>query len=471
MHRIRFISLLVLDLTHALALGFNLHQPPRRCFGDGRNPPPPDSFPDGSFDPRSFFRFELIHQSSKSGARVGRIHTPHGVVDTPGFTAVATNGALKALDIRDADAAGQQLLFANSYHLLLQPGPEIIKAAGGLHKFMGRRSGPIITDSGGFQIFSLAHGSVHNDVGALNNDASSNNGGGGGGGGGGGRGGELKRAASGGSKKNINKKKGTDHCASTSMVRVNETGVVFRSYRDGRSILLTPEGTVQAQKAYASDIIIPLDELPPYSTSPERLRESVELSHRWEERSLREHLASLNDQAMFCVVHGGVDKELRAASADYLSSMPFDGFGIGGSLGSSHGEMIDMLSFLLPRLPSEKPKHLLGIADERSIRAAVPLGVDTFDSCFPTRIARHGTVLSRKEGRLNLRSASLARAFGKPICSECSCPTCRNYDLAYLHHLSKAKEPLLHSLASVHNIQYMNDLMRDIREAIMRDEI
>jgi queuine tRNA-ribosyltransferase len=433
--------------------------PCQRCYGNGRTPPPRESFPDSAFESKDFFHFELIHQSRKEGssARVGRIHTPHGIIDTPGFTAVATNGALKALDIREADAAGQQLIFANSYHLLLQPGPEVIEAAGGLHRFMGRPSGPIITDSGGFQIFSLAHGSVHSDVGSFKDDGTNLK-----------AASELKRAS-------VKSKRKGNH-RNGNIVKLNETGVLFTSYRDGRRILLTPESTVRAQKSYGSDIIIPLDELPPYGTSPERLRASVELTHRWEERSLREHLADERRQAMFCVVHGGVDKELRARSAQYLSAMPFDGFGIGGSLGSCHREMIDMLTFLLPQLPAQKPKHLLGIADEPSIRAAVPLGVDTFDSCFPTRIARHGTVLTRDAstgaiGRTHLRNAKHARAFGKPICPSCSCTTCQHYDLAYLHHLSKAKEPVLEALASVHNIHFMNDMMRDIRKAILADEI
>jgi len=254
------------------------------------------------------------------------------------------------------------------------------------------------------------------------------------------------------------------------MVKVSEEGVVFRSYRDGRKVLLTPESTVQAQKAYGADIIIPLDELPPYHTSPERLRESVLLSHRWEERSLREHLRDPRQQAMYAVVHGGLDKDLRRHSAEHLSSLPFDGFGIGGSLGSCHEELVDLLNFLVPLLPRSKPRHLLGLADERSIAAGIPLGIDTFDSCFPTRIARHGTVLSRK-GRFQLSKAENARAFGKPLDDACSCSTCRHYDRAYLHHLKKANEPLLWQLITVHNIQFMNDLMKDYRERIMNDEI
>lgn len=217
-----------------------------------RSPPPlpvPSDFPDWAFEPRSFFRFEILHESAKSGARVGRIHTPHGVIDTPGFVAVATNGALKGVDFRDADEAGQQLVFANTYHLLLHPGSEIIRDAGGIHKFTNR-NGPFITDSGGFQVFSLAYGSVHEELSSK---------------------GELKRA-------NIKdpKKKFRKDVIGKDAVKVTEDGATFRSYRDGAKFLLTPESTVQAQKDIGADIIIPLDELPPYHIDRQLLSESVD---------------------------------------------------------------------------------------------------------------------------------------------------------------------------------------------------
>jgi queuine tRNA-ribosyltransferase len=312
---------------------------------------------------------------------------------------------------------------------------------------MHRPAGPIITDSGGFQIFSLAHGSVHADIGELNRAPSSNK-----------PQSELKRATV------------RADAGSSSVVKVTENGCIFRSYRDGKYIELTPESTVAAQKKYGSDIIIPLDELPPYNTSPERLKESVLLSHRWEERSLREHLKNISGQAMYAVVHGGVDKSLRQLSVDVLTAMPFDGYAVGGSLGSCHEELVELLNFVIPKLPKDKPNHLLGIADERSISAAVPLGVDTFDSCFPTRLARHGTMLT-KSGKLHVKNKACATSFGKPICQSCSCHTCRNYDLAYLHHLQKAKEPLLWQLASIHNIQFMSDLMAEYRAKILANEI
>jgi queuine tRNA-ribosyltransferase len=328
-----------------------------------------------------------------------------------------------------------------SYHLMLQPGPDIIEQAGGIHRFMHRETGPIITDSGGFQIFSLAYGSVHADIGELNKEPQA----------------ELKRAAP---------KPGGE----SSVVKVTENGCIFRSYRDGTYVELTPESTVLAQKKYGSDIIIPLDELPPYNTTPERLKESVLLSHRWEERSLQEHLKNISNQAMYAVVHGGVDKELRQLSVDVLTAMPFDGYAVGGSLGSCHEELVDLLSFVIPKLPRAKPNHLLGIADERSISSAIPFGVDTFDSCFPTRLARHGTVLTAN-GKLHLKSNVCRTSFGKPICSTCSCSTCRRYDLAYLNHLQKAQEPLLWQLASIHNIHFMNTLMANYRAKIIANEV
>ena len=264
-------------------------------------PPPPDSstFPTWSYSPRPFFHFEILHQSTKSSARVGRIHTPHGIIDTPGYVAVATNAALKGVDIRDADAVGQQLIFCNTYHLLLQPGTEVVEGAGGLHKFTNRKSGPYITDSGGFQVFSLAYGSVHEELST---------------------GGELKKRGG--------DKKGSLHVTGGKggkpPVKVTEEGAIFRSYRDGKSFLLTPESTVQAQKSFGADIIIPLDELPPYHIDRNVLVNSVERTHRWEARSLQEHLKDVREQAMYCVIHGGMDRGLRKKSLEYLTSLPFD---------------------------------------------------------------------------------------------------------------------------------------------------
>ena len=269
-----------------------------------------------------FFQFELVHQSRKPGsrARVGRIHTPHGTIHTPGYVSVATQGAIKFANHQEAST---ELMFANTYHLILQPGPAMIQAAGGLHKFMNRKQ-PLITDSGGFQIFSLAYNSVHD---------------------------ELKMSARAGSER-----KGH----TPTLLSVSEDGVEFKSYRDGTKVTLTPESTVEAQKAIGADIIIPLDELAPYHTSQDDLVRSVLLTHRWEARSLRHHLElGHQNQAMYGVIHGGVDKALRKGSADYLAALPFDGTAIGGALGKTKDELVDLLGFLAPLLPSHKPNHLL----------------------------------------------------------------------------------------------------------------
>jgi len=268
--------------------------------------------------PRSFFRYELIHQSKRSRARVGRIHTPHGVMDTPGFVAVGTNAAIKSVDHRQADEAGQQLMFCNTYHLLLHPGPEVVRGAGGLHRFMGREDRPLITDSGGFQIFSMSQNGL-----ALPGDQEPPDG----------RFGlegwqsddDPTAAMPAGDEPSMKSSRpasargGHRSDRPPGPVKVSEDGVLFQSYRDGSKVFLTPESSVDAQKALGADIIIPLDILPPFHTDPARLRSSVDRTHRWEERSLERHLESPQSQAMYAVIHGGLDRALRAESAEFLS--------------------------------------------------------------------------------------------------------------------------------------------------------
>lgn len=373
------------------------------------------------------FRFERIHQSRKSRARVGRIHTPHGVIDTPNFVAVGTNGTLKGVDSQMVNELGLQLMFCNTYHLMLQPGTEIVKKAGGLHSFINRNA-PIITDSGGFQVFSLAYGTVKD---------------------------ELKSK---GQKK-----------ADNGVVKTTEEGVLFRSYRDGQKILLTPETSVQAQKDLGADIIIPFDELPPYHIDPQVLKRSLERTHRWEKRSLDKHLENPANQAMYAVIHGGIDQELRTNSCDYLTSLPFDGFAIGGSLGKTKQQMFDMLSYVMPQLPSDKPNHLLGIGDLESIQTCVTLGIDTFDSSHPTRCARHG-LLFTSQGNVKIGNTANKMAF-EPIDKNCACIVCKKYTRAYLHHLFKANELSGYTLASIHNLHFMVQLMANYRKQILNDEI
>jgi queuine tRNA-ribosyltransferase len=375
----------------------------------------------------NLFKFELIHTSSKSRARVGRIHTPHGIIDTPNFVGVGTNATLKALESTIVDQLGLQLMFCNTYHLMVQPGSETIKAAGGLHKFIGRK-GPIITDSGGFQVFSLAYGSVHD---------------------------ELKSS---GTKKH-------DGC----VLKINEEGVVFRSYRNGDKILLTPESSVQAQKNLGADIIIPLDELPPYHIDPRKLKKSLDRTHRWEKRSLDTHLANPQGQAMYAVIHGGIDRTMRTESCKHLTALPFDGYSVGGSLGKTREQMVEMLTYVMPQLPVDKPNHLLGIGDLDSLEQCIGIGVDTFDSSHPTRCARHGLIFT-SQGMLKINNSAYKNDF-TPLDPACSCPTCKNYTRAYLHHLFKAYEMTAYTLATIHNLRFMIDLMHSYREKILRDEI
>jgi queuine tRNA-ribosyltransferase len=373
------------------------------------------------------FKFEVIHTSKKSKARVGKITTPHGVIDTPNFVAVGTNGTLKALSNETVDAIGLQLMFCNTYHLLLQPGTAVVKAAGGLHSFIQRKN-PLITDSGGFQVFSLAYGSVHQ---------------------------ELKSAG---------KKQGEG-----SVLKITEEGVLFRSYRDGQKILLTPESSILAQKDLGADIIIPFDELPPYHIDREKLKASLARTHRWEKRSLDEHLNNRQNQALYGVIHGGVDPELRKLSCETLTALDFDGFAIGGSVGKTKEELYDLIGFVRPQLPDDKPNHLLGIGDVSSLERLIPLGIDTFDSSYPTRAARHGFLLT-KTGGLKLSPVTLATRF-EPIERDCGCPTCQNYTIAYIHHLFKAKELTGLMLATIHNLYFMVKMMQETREKILQDEI
>jgi queuine tRNA-ribosyltransferase len=373
------------------------------------------------------FKFEIIYKSKKSNARVGKIHTPHGIIDTPNFVAVGTNGAIKAIDSKMVESLNLQLMFCNTYHLILQPGSKIIKEMGGIHKFINRNM-PIITDSGGFQVFSLAYGGVANEL----------------------------------------KSKGAKKSSGT-VLKITDDGVIFRSYIDGKRVFLTPESSVQAQKDIGADIIIPFDELPPYHMNLKNLEISLERTHSWEKRSLDYHLKNKNNQAMYCVVHGGISKKLREKSAKFLSSLDFDGYAIGGSVGKNLNEMLEMLKFTIKKIPSDKPNHLLGIGDITSLDISIPEGIDTFDSSYPTKAARHGFALTSNGSIKITRSNNILN--NSPIDKNCNCYTCQNYSLSYLHHLFKAKELTAYTLSSIHNLYFMIDYMKNVREKILNDEI
>jgi queuine tRNA-ribosyltransferase len=369
------------------------------------------------------FQFDILYESKRSKARVGKIHTPHGTIDTPNFVAVGTNGSLKTVHNHDHSELDVQLMFCNTYHLMVQPGTKLIKESGGLHQFI-QRPQPIITDSGGFQVFSLAYSNVAR---------------------------ELKGQ---GGKKHP-----------PSLVKVTEEGVMFRSYRDGAKIFLSPETSVEAQKDLGADIIIPLDELLPYHVDEERLKASFARTHRWELRSLKVHLKDRQNQAMFAVVHGGADLNLRKESCKLLAKEAFDGFAIGGALGCDHQQMQETVGGTTLHLPPESPVHLLGMGDVASINQCIPLGIDTFDSSYPSKVARHGMILT-SQGPLKITRLQHAREL-IPLEEDCPCVTCKHYTRAYIHHLFKAKEPSAASLATLHNIRFMTRWLAHIRTQIL----
>lgn len=373
------------------------------------------------------FKFQVLHRSKRSLARVGRIYTPHGHIDTPAYVAVGTNGTLKALDSQDLDQLGQQLMFANTYHLLLQPGLDVVAAAGGLHKFAGRTQ-PIITDSGGFQVFSLKYGGVCQEL----------------------------------------KSKGMTSQANL-VLKINEEGVLFRSYRDGSPIMLSPETSIKAQKILGADLIVAFDELLPYHVDKRYQTTALDRTHRWEERSLLEHKRNVNGQALYAVVHGGIDPVMRKHSVEFLSKLDFDGFAIGGSVGKDLPEMVEMLSYVTPMIAKEKPIHLLGIGEPASLAACIPLGIDSFDSSYPTKAARHGLLFTHN-GPLRLLKGGNNKNLG-PIDPLCTCYTCKNYTVAFLQHLQKAHELTLYRLSSIHNLHFMLRLMDRYREQILQDLI
>ncbi len=373
------------------------------------------------------FSFKVLHKSKKSSARAGVIVTPHGEIKTPAFVAVGTNGVIKALSSDDLALINPPLIFCNTYHLMLQPGADIIEMAGGIHKFANINT-PIITDSGGFQVFSLKYGSVFEEIKSKGNKKQSN-----------------------------------------SVLKINEEGCLFRSYRDGSEVFLSPETSIQAQKKIGADIIVVFDELLPYHIDPRYQKNALDRTHRWEERSLIEHKKNPKQQALYAVIHGGVSQQMRKQSIDFLSKLDFDGFGIGGSVGKDLPEMLEMLDFLVPQIPVDKPCHLLGIADLRSLEPSVKLGIDTFDSSYPTKAARHGLLLNNTGGVRILKSGNSTRF--EPVSKDCECFTCKNYTIAYLCHLFKAHELTFYRLATIHNFNFMVRYMDELRNKIFSDDI
>lgn len=374
------------------------------------------------------FNFEVVANDSKTDARVGRLTTPHGVIQTPAFIFCGTKANIKGVTIDHVRDEETQIILSNTYHLMLRPGGEVIKEAGGLHKFTGW-NGPMFTDSGGYQIFSLGHGGVASEI------------------------------------------KGVRRCLKNrTMRRITEEGALFRSYIDGRSIMLTPEKSIQTQMELGADLIVAFDECTPFHVSRLYAAESMSKSQRWGIRSL-DYLKQRGDgsQAMLAVIHGGVYEDLRQESANFANSSDFFGFSIGGSLGRTVAQMHEVVKMTNAMLDKNRFVHLLGIGGIEDIFHGVSCGIDTFDCVSPTRIARHGSALVKRRFaenyRLNLGSKKYERDF-TPINNECDCYTCRNFSKAYLRHLIKSGESLAGTLISIHNIRTMNILMKDIRSAI-----
>lgn len=349
------------------------------------------------------FKLVLERQDPLSGARAGHLSTPHGPIPTPIFAPVGTQATVKAMSPRDLHELGARLVLSNTYHLYLRPGDDIVREMGGLHTFMGWE-GPILTDSGGFQVFSLSK-----------------------------------------------------------TRKIDQDGVTFKSHHDGSSHRFTPEKSIAVQENLGADIIMAFDECPP-PDDYQYVRESLSRTHSWAERCLRAQ--SRDDQALFGIVQGGIFPDLREDSARFLMTLDFPGYGIGGlSVGESKADMYGMLDVLNGILPEDKPRYLMGVGAAEDLINGVMRGVDIFDCVLPTRLARHGTAMVLG-GRLNLNNASFSRN-PNPIETGCTCYTCQNFSLAYLRHLVKGKEILAHILLTTHNIHFLLELTRRLRQAII----
>lgn len=388
----------------------------------------------------SNFSFVLHKESTTSRARLGRLTTPHGVIETPAFIFCATKAAIKGATPQQMKDAGTQIILSNTYHLMLQPGGPVVERMGGLHKFMGW-DGPMLTDSGGYQIFSLGHGSVSEEIKGKRNN-------------------ERNR----------------------SLKLINEEGATFKSYIDGRMHTLTPETSIQIQRQLGADLIVVLDECTPFNVDKSYTERSMHMSHRWAVRSLNEfnRLNGDGKQALYGIIQGGVYEDLRTIGTDFVNSQPFFGHAVGGSLGASKDQMEDIVSFTMSRLSRDRPVHLLGIGGVRDIFHGVAQGIDTFDCVHPTRLARHGGALVKAKhwqtqaykgaDHINLRNA-IFREDDQPIDTECGCETCKTYSRGYIHHLLKADELLAMTALTIHNVAFMNNLLLAIRKAIAEDRL
>lgn len=345
--------------------------------------------------------FRLI--KTCEGARAGELITPHGTVPTPAFMPVGSRGTVKALTPEEVKDIGYSMILANTYHLYLRPGIDVAEGLGGLHKMMAW-DGAILTDSGGYQVFSLAP-----------------------------------------------------------LCKISEEGVTFRSHIDGSEHFLTPELAIDYQARLGADIIMVLDVCSAYDDSFEKVQQSMELTHRWAERCRKAH--KNQNQALFAIVQGGVFPELRQRSVEFLTALDFDGYALGGlSVGEPKKLTLETVAQTAAQLPGEKPRYLMGVGSPEDIIEGVARGIDIFDSALPTRVARNGALFTR-EGRRNIRNATFSR-MEQPIVADCGCYTCRTFSAAYLQHLFKSGELLAYRLATIHNLYFIHNLMEKIRVAI-----
>ena len=351
-------------------------------------------------------RFTLIHVDRETGARAGVLDTPHGPVDTPAFMPVGTHGTVRALTPEEVRGAGAEIVLANTFHLMLRPGTPLIAKAGGLHAFM-HWDGPLLVDSGGFQVFSLPH-----------------------------------------------------------LRHVSDEGVVFRSPVEGSEVRLTPERVTEIEEVLGADIIMPLDVCLGYPASPQGAEEAHRRTVAWAERARKAQRRP--DQALFAIVQGGFEVGLRRRAADEMAAREFPGYAVGGlSVGEPRPLTYELVTEVTSRLPAAKPRYLMGIGVPPSVIEAVSRGADMFDCVLPTRVGRNGIALT-PDGRVNLRHASNAEALA-PLEDGCPCPACRHYTRAYLRHLFKAGEMLGPRLISLHNLTFMARLQRAMRAAILED--
>lgn len=350
--------------------------------------------------------YELIKQCPHTGARAGRIHTPHGSFDTPIFMPVGTQASVKTLAPEELKEMGAGIILSNNYHLFLRPGSKLVKEAGGLHKFMNWDRA-ILTDSGGFQVFSL---------------------------------GDLRK--------------------------ISEEGVTFRSHIDGSKKFLSPEIATQSQMDLGADIIMAFDECVPYPADFKYTRESMELTLRWAQRC-KDTMTNLN-QGLFGIVQGGMYKDLRIECANRLVDMDFPGYAVGGlSVGEPKELMYEMLDITLEHLPQNKARYLMGVGTPDCLVEGVMRGIDMFDCVYPTRVARNGTAMTWN-GRLVIKNAQYEHDF-HPIDEHCNCYTCRNYSRAYIRHLVRVNEIFGLRLLTIHNLHFLIDFMRQMRQSIMED--